>query len=249
MQEVVTLPTISDVAPERWAQLREQRFFFGHQSVGGDVLVGVEEVLAANPEVGLRVVETDDPAEMTEPGLYHARIGENGFPATKLESFLRITGASVADSGTAMLKFCYVDIQGDTDPHALFESYQRAIDSLRTSNPNLRIVHLTLPLRKDWGSLQHWYVTLKGVKDTHRRLNQIRQVYNERMRSTYGGKEPLFDIALYQSIGEDGRQQTVKFKGERVPVLASEWTYDGGHLNEAGRRRIGEAFLATLAGL
>lgn len=245
----VTVPTVEDVTAAEWQRLREQRFFFGHQSVGADVLNGVADVLKARPDLGLRVVETTDTAQMTVPGLYHAKVGRNGEPQSKLDEFVRLAGAGVADSGTAMLKYCYVDITGATDPDSLFETYRKAVDALRASNPGLRIVHLTLPLQKDWGTVQHLYVTIKGGRTTHRELNWIRQRYNERLRATYGGKEPVFDIALLESIGPDGRQRTARFRGERVPVLADEWTYDGGHLNEAGRRRIGEAFLATLAKL
>jgi hypothetical protein len=148
-----------------------------------------------------------------------------------------------------MMKYCYVDVTGQTDPVQLFDSYREAVDSLRASSPALSIVHLTMPLQKDWGTIHHLYVTMKGDRTTHRELNWIRQRYNERLRQTYGGKEPLFDVARLQSIGRDGRQRTARFRGQSVPVLAEEWTYDGGHLNEAGRRHVAEPFVVMLATL
>lgn len=243
------LPRLEDVTESQWEALRGGRFFFGHQSVGENVLTGVQELLAQHPHIGLDVLETADPSRMTEPALYHAKIGRNGEPATKLSEFATVASAGVAGSGTAMLKYCYVDVTRQTDPVQLFESYSEAMDSLRESNPGLRILHITLPLQKDWGTIHHLYVALKGDRTTHRELNWIRHRYNERLRRSYDGKEPIFDIARLQSIGRDGRERTVRFRGQRVPVLADEWTYDGGHLNEAARRRVGEAFLVMLATL
>lgn len=249
MVQVVELPTLSEVPSEAWQRLAQRRLFFGHQSVGNDILAGVEDVLKEHPEIQLRVEETADPAQMREPGLYHARIGENGAPETKLASFINIASAGVADSGTALLKYCYIDVNGETDPAALFEAYQRDVDALKMANPGLTILHVTLPLQTDWGEYFHWKRVIRGKLTTHRELNFIRQAYNERMRATYGGREPIFDLAHLQSVGPDGKVQTVRYRWTRVPILARAWTYDGGHLNEEGRRRVAEAFLVTLARL
>lgn len=241
------IPTLSAVSSEQWAALAEKRIFFGHQSVGGNVIDGVQELLAEHPEIPLKVVETEDPLSMEEPGLYHARIGENGAPMSKLEAFREIvSGASVAESGIAMVKYCYVDIEPETDPVALFETYREEVDALRERNPGLTIVHVTLPLREDPGVLAYWKARLRG-NPSEREVNLIRQRYNELMRTTYGGREPVFDLAGLEAAGPSGELSTVTFQGEEVPALAPDWTYDGGHLNEAGRRRIAEAFLVTLA--
>lgn len=250
MQQTPTpVPAIADITTEQWTRLADRRLFFGHQSVGGNILDGVAEVLRDHPEIPLRVIETADPAAMRGPGLYHARIGKNGEPETKLASFKQIAAAGMGEGGTAMVKYCYVDVTGRTDPVALFESYRREVDSLRAAHPGLTIVHVTLPLETDWGEYFHWKRVIRGQLTTHRELNFLRQRYNERLRETYGGREPVFDLAHLQSIGADGKVRTVRYRRTRVPILAREWTYDGGHLNEAGRRRIAEAFLATLASL
>jgi hypothetical protein len=248
-QAGVEVPKVSEVSTEQWQRLAERRLFFGHQSVGNDILAGVEDVLKEHPEIALRVVETMEPARMREPGLYHARIGENGAPETKLASFINIASAGVADSGTALLKYCYIDVSGETDPAALFEAYQRDVDALKAANPGLTILHVTLPLQTDWGEYFHWKRVIRGKLTTHRELNHIRQDYNERLRAAYAGREPIFDLAHLQSIGPDGKVHTVRYRRSRVPILARAWTYDGGHLNEEGRRRIAEAFLVTLARL
>ena len=111
-------------------------------------------------------------------------------------------------------------------------------------------MHATLPLQADNGFWFHLKTVLRGnARSSHRQLNLIRQTYNELLRKAYAGREPVFDLAGLESVAPDGRVVSVRHKGMRVPVLAHEWTYDGGHLNEAGRRRIAEAFLVSLARL
>jgi hypothetical protein len=246
-QQQVAIPSLRDVTDEQWRRLAQRRVFFGHQSVGEDILAGVAEVLREHPAIGLRVVETDDPARMREPGLYHARIGKNYHPRTKLERFRELVPAAMADGGVALLKYCYVDVNGKTDPGALFEEYRREVDALRAAHPRLTIVHVTLPLETDWGTYFHWKRVIRNQLTTHRELNRLRLAFNERMRAAYGGREPVFDLAHLQSVGPDGTVQAVRYRFRKVPVLARAWTHDGGHLNEPGRRRIAEAFLVTLA--
>jgi hypothetical protein len=242
------LPELAQVTPEEWQRLAARRLFFGHQSVGGNVIEGVQELLQANPAIPLRVVETNDPAQMAAPGLYHGYVGKNGEPETKLADFTRLA-AAVGDSGTAMVKFCYVDITAQTDPAALFARYKAAVDSLRARHPGLTIVHVTLPLQVDPGTMFHWRTVLRGKQTPYRTLNTIRAQYNQRMREAYDGHEPFFDLAHFQSILADGSVGRLTHKGFDVEYLAPEWTYDGGHLNEAGRKRIAQAFLVTLAKL
>ncbi len=251
MHEQTTPPflTLGSVTTAEWQRLASRRIFFGHQSVGGNVIDGVQELLRANPQIPLRIVQTADPAQMREPAIYHALIGKNEEPATKLSEFKRIVSAGVVDSGIAMLKFCYIDVSAETDPLALFAEYRRTVDSLRAAHPGLTIVHITLPLQIDPGTLFHWRTVMWGKVTPYRTLNGIRARYNSQLRATYGGHEPMFDLARLESTLSDGRIRSASYHGAPVPSLAAEWTTDGGHLNEAGRRRIAEAFLVMLAQL
>ncbi len=242
------LPELAQVTAEEWQRLADRRLFFGHQSVGGNVIEGVQELLRANPAIPLRIVETSDPVQMAAPGLYHGYVGKNGEPETKLADFARLA-AAVGDSGTAMVKFCYVDVTDATDPAALFARYKASVDSLRARHPGLTIVHMTLPLQVDRGTIFHWRTVIRGKQTSYRTLNAIRAQYNQRMRQTYEGREPFFDLAHFQSILADGSVGMLSHKGLDVEYLAPEWTYDGGHLNEAGRKRVAQAFLVTLAKL
>lgn len=239
--------SFEQVTPEQWDRLAHERIFFGHQSVGNNLLDGVRDVMASNPHIRLNIIETPDGSAIDGAGFYHANIGTNGAPSSKLAAF-RDAVPALGDSGTALLKYCYVDVNLESDPKAMFAEYQRTVEQIRAAHPNLKIVHITLPLTTDAGNLRYWAAAVRRLP-SHRQLNFIRHQYNEMLRTTYGGKEPIFDLARLESTEADGSEKLVRYKGQRVPVLSNAWTYDGGHLNEAGRRRLAEAFLTTLVSL
>src|SRR5688500_12337428 len=103
-------PAFESITPAQWDGLASQRIFFGHQSVGGNLMEGVQGVLAEHSSIPLRVVEISSPSELSTPAFYHAAIGTNGEPATKLAAFREIVTEGMGDRGIAVLKFCYVDV-------------------------------------------------------------------------------------------------------------------------------------------
>src|SRR5215471_601628 len=95
-------------------RLGRRRVFFGHQSVGMNLLDGVRELAERAPAAGIRVVETG-PVGLAPGTLAHAFLPENGDPMLKLKNFetaLAAGGPHAAD--VAILKFCYVDFTGHT---------------------------------------------------------------------------------------------------------------------------------------
>jgi hypothetical protein len=241
-----SIPSFDSITPAQWQRLVSRRVFFGHQSVGGNLLDGVRDLLGEHPSIPLRIVDVADSAEGGPSGLYHAAVGRNGEPASKLASFCEILTQRLKDADVALLKYCYVDVTTSTDPRALFEEYRAGVEDLRRRHPALQIVHVTLPLTADHGTLRYVAAVARGLP-TGRDLNLSRHEYNDLLRHTYGGRDLIFDLAQLESTGPDGRATLVRHRGKRVPVLASAWTYDGGHLNQAGRKHMAKVFLATLA--
>src|SRR5690606_23101634 len=139
---------LSEISDAEWSALSSQRIFFGHQSVGRDIMLGVERVPEQHPEIALALVRTDDPAAVDGAAFIEARIGRNREPATKTEAFLNVLGRGFGDEFgvLAMYKFCYVDINRDTDPEQLFSEYAGAIEDTRDRFPGVTIVHFTMPL-------------------------------------------------------------------------------------------------------
>ena len=129
------------------------------------------------------------------------------------------------------------------------ESDELLVLSLRARHPALTIVHVTLPLQIDPGTLFHWKTVVRGKQTPYRTLNTVRARYNALLREAYAGKEPFFDLAHFQALLPDGSIGAVRAGGLDVEYLAREWSSDGGHLNAEGQRRVAQAFLVTLAKL
>lgn len=216
--------------------------YFGHQSVGGNVLDGLKR-LAAQEGVELSIVE----GAPGTPGISHGYIGQNGDPAGKIQAFTAaVDGGKQAD--VALMKLCYVDFQAGTDPAALFARYQASLAALKQRHPGTTFVHLTAPLTTIQGGWKPLVKRLLG-RETSAPENARREAYNALVRTAYAGKEPLFDIARIESTRPDGSHAVVEWKGQQIPILASEYTDDGGHLNAAGQDRVAREFVAFLASL
>jgi hypothetical protein len=221
------------------------RVYFGHQSVGYNVVQGLAE-LAAEAGVPLRIFEISDSLRDAPTGFLHGRVGRNTDPVSKLESFRR-TVASAPGVDVALLKFCYVDFDDRTDAAALFARYQAAIAELRAVSPGTKIVHVTAPLTTVQGGLKAFVKELIGREPYGLADNLRREQYNELLRRAYEGREPVLDVARIESTTPDGRRFTVESGGKAVPAMVPAYTDDGGHLGPQGRRRVALELVSVLA--
>ena len=242
----VPRPDFTAVTPDRWRALSGERVFFGHQSVGGNIVDGIAAVLAEHPGIPLRVADAATLDSAGAPGIYHGLVGTNGDPASKTAAFDAIVDQGAP--GVGILKYCYVDVDGRSDPDSLFASYHREMVSLRARHPNLNIVHVTMPLTTIGGRRELVMARLRG-RTTSRDLNVIRNRYNALLRQAYANKEPVFDLARLESTHADGSRAFFVRGGDTVYTLAPEYTDDGGHLNASARHAAAREFLAVLAGL
>lgn len=216
---------------ERAARLR---VFFGHQSVGANVLDGVRELAR---EAGLEVK------------IAEALVGQNRDPASKLKAFAQALETRPGGVDVALVKFCYLDIDAATDADALFARYRAAIEALQARHPATSFVHVTAPLTTVQGGATAFVKKLLARAPWGTVENVRRERYNALLRKAYGGREPIFDLARVESEGPDGVRATVQWDGSVVPALAPAFTDDGGHLNAAGKRRAARELLAVLAAL
>lgn len=242
-----SMRSLSDVRAIEWEALANRRIFFGHQSVGRNILAGVRQVLEREPQITLRLVESENPGAIQGPAFIDANIGRNGDPESKANAFVRAIEQGFGDSGgIAMFKYCYVDVTPGTDIDKLFEDYATRIDSLKTVYPGLTIVHVTLPLKRLRGGKREWVKRLLG-RSTDMALHVKRNRYNELLRARYQGTDPIFDLAMLESTRADGSRSAIRYRGRTVYTLAPEWTDDGAHLNEAAQIRVAEQLLILLA--
>jgi hypothetical protein len=230
------------------ASLLAKKIFFGHKSVGADILEGVRDLMSEDPRLKLRIVASAAPESIPGPALIEAALGENGDPASKNRAFSAILERGMgAQGGIAAFKYCYADFHGASDPKAVFDEYRRSVSTLQRRYPLLRIVHITCPLTTADNTPGERIKAWLG-RVTASDLNARRNEFN-RLLKTYAGAGPVFDLAEVESTRSDGLRSYFRRGGQPVYTLAPEFTNDGGHLNQAGRRAAARRFLSVLANL
>jgi hypothetical protein len=229
-------------------RVAELRVFFGHQSVGNNLLDGVRE-LAQTQRVPLKVQEVRSAAGVPPGVLAHTYIAANRKPLAKIESFGEAMRRASPKVDIALMKLCYVDFDGGTDAGTLFAKYRETIEALKAKHPGTVFVHVTTPLTIAQTGPKAFIKKLIGRAPYGSVENVRREEYNSLVRQTYQGREPIFDLARLESRDPNGAMVTVEWQGKVVPAMAPAYTDDGGHLNELGRLRIAREFLSVLAGV
>lgn len=236
------------------SRLSRETIYFGHQSVGANIVDGIRDVLKDGPQPAWRIVELEDLGTAGTPSLVHSWIGRNGLPVSKLEDFSSILRRKAAPRfDVALMKFCFVDFSEETDVQDLFRRYVGTFDGLAEALPGTTFVHVTVPLTGSPGGLK-WRARnvvkrLLGRKVRGPRDNRTINDFNDLLRRKYLGKEPLFDLAALESTHADGSREMTGVGGHTLFSLAPEYTFDGGHLNETGRRMVALELLRYLAAL
>ena len=241
-------PEAISLTDEQVSRLERAKIFFGHQSVGADIMRGIRDLIDTDPRLKLNIVSSAEPQSVPGPAFIESPIGENRSPQSKDRAFADILAKGMgSQGGIAMYKYCYIDVDLDTDVSQLFANYRREMADLKTRYPSLTVVHITIPITVDDRSLKTTLKTLIG-RPTSRDINLKRNQFNALIREEYSG-EPVFDLAEVESTHLDGTRSFIEFRGQRVYTLAPEFTTDGGHLNSAGRRIAAERLLVLLARL
>jgi hypothetical protein len=249
---------LEDISNNAWNNLSSQRILFGHQSVGYNIITGVEDLKETHPQINLRIIDNKQPWELTTPGLIHFQVGNNTQPLTKIEEFSRIirTTAQQQNIDIAFFKFCYVDIRSDSNVEEVFRQYKNMMDELSQTFPDITFVVATVPLTQEEIGIRPW---LREVKKSLSQLvknspatppaNWQRKQFNELLRKEYEGKMPIFDLAQIESTLPDGSRHIAVKNGQEYFSLVPDYTDDGGHLNEIGRRVVAEKLLIFLTQL
>ena len=250
-QKKVTYTSIQQIPEATWKKLSEKKIFFGHQSVGFNIIDGIKDVMKEYPAIKLNIVETNDPGEFDKPVFEHSRAGKNIDPESKCDAFAEYLRNGIGKKADiAFLKFCYVDVRANSDVQKVFDYYKKTIESLEKEYPDVTFVHFTVPLTVTKTSIKTWIKKIIGKKDIWEYDDNIkRNEYNDLLRKYYSGKEPVFDIAEIESTYPDGKRCTFSKDGKTYYSLVPEYTNDGGHLNEKGRKIVAEKLLVLLANL
>lgn len=242
--------TLDSIKESTWEKLAGKKIFFGHPSVGDNMVDGINLLMNSNTSIKLNIVKTRDPAIFEEPVFAHDDVGKNDDPELKIRDFSELMESGIgARVNIALLKLCFWDISEEKDINAIFKEYVRTFSILKKEYPKTVFIHLTVPL-------MHYAETPEDRKERQAkgsvqtdRDNVKRNDLNRLIVNYYRGKEPVFDIAAIESTLPDGSRTSFYFGGVGYYCLAPQYTYDGGHLNQEGRRRMAEELLRTLASI
>src|SRR5437868_6810028 len=236
--------TSDSLSSASWALLTGARIYFGHQSVGGNIIEGLRDLSAAHADTPLRMVRSRDRSPIPS-ALVEFTIGENDRPESKMKDFAAaLEQIGETTPAIAIFKYCYLDITPGTNVDLLFASHRQAVNEIRLRHPNLTFVHVTAPLTRLESGPGYLAKRLLG-KPTTREANANRNRFNAMLREEYAG-EPLFDLAKVESTHPDRSRSFFRNGGDIVYTLAPELTDDGGHLNAAGRRAAAEEFAVAI---
>ena len=249
MDPVNRSPVFSDVSETEWKRLSGRTIYFGHQSVGNNILSGIRDVMKETSLVNLSIREVQTPEKVAGPVLVHSKVGKNEDTTSKIRDFTDYLKGGIGESAEiAFLKFCYLDVDAKTDIEKLFSEYRNYMSALRQMYPKTKFVHVTVPLKivqENYKSIIKKYTGFGSLWEYEDA--KARNRYNHLLRKEFEGKEPIFDVARYESTYPDGRRSGFRLKGEWYETMAPEYTDDGGHLNGTGRKEVAKQLLIFLA--
>ena len=256
-EKTTQLPGLEDVPASAWEKLAQKKIYFGHQSVGYNIMDGIKDIVKEKRQINLNIVETTNKADFKIGLFAHSSVGENRNIQSKIDDFSLMIGKIGGDNiDIAFFKFCYVDMTGEADVQNALANYSKKMAWLKEKFPKTTFIHVTVPLTsKPTGT----DAIIKKTKNIIKRIlgrpvynyydNIKRNQFNELLRNEYGGKELIFDLAKIESIDSNGNRSSFTKNDKIYYTLVQEYTNDGGHLNEKGRKNVAEQLLIFLANL
>ena len=256
-EETIKFPSIKDVPASAWEKLAQKKIYFGHHSVGHNIINGIKDLMKENPKIKLNIVETADQSNFKLGLFAHSGVGKNTDPKSKIDEFAKFINKGIGKKADiAFFKFCYVDVRTGTEVRNVFNDYKNIMSKLMNAYPDTKFIHVTVPLTTEPTVLQGLIRSAKNVikkiigrsvYDPHD--NQKRSLFNEMLIQEYHGKAPIFDLAKIESTFLNGTRCSFTKDGKTYYSMAPEYTNDGGHLNETGRKKVAEQLLILLANL
>lgn len=234
-------------AAELLEQVAGLKIYFGHRSVGNNILGGIEQ-WEQETGVSLKKVESKDFSSLGDASIVHFGVGSNSDPRSKIDEFVALVD-QIPNEGApvAFFKLCYVDITGDTDIDPLYEYYKERMLHLKENYPHIRFMISTVPLMGLQKGIKAVVKKILGRQPTGVLGNIKRNEFNERLIKDFRGVMPVFDLGGIESTRPDGTIETYSFKGKEYACMYKDYTYDYGHLTELGAKTLSYNLLAFLA--
>jgi len=242
------MESLKKITQEKWNQLSEQKIYFGRQSVGYNIMDGIEVILKENPNIKINIRKGHDANLFQNPVFAHDNVGSNRDPKFKIDDFCKTLENGLGNKvDIAGFKFCYVDIESGSDVKGIFAHYKKKMDEIAGKYPKVKIVHFTVPIKSLQSGVKGMIKKLLG-KDIGLKDNMTRQEFNELLIKEYKDQS-LFDLAKAESTYPNGKREFTEVNDQNIYTMIPAFTNDGGHLSKKGKLAIGSEFLIFLAEL
>lgn len=247
-----TPPATGPLTKAELQKATDARVLFVHQSVGRNVLDGMDDLrsdlgVSDPPSVDL----SRGSLPRTGPVLADAPAGKNGDPMAKIAAFKRYLDAGAgAGVEIALLKFCYSDIREAKGPgfsslDELFNAYIKTMTDLERAYPKVKFIYATVPVEN--------FEIKGGKRPDIPQANANRALFNTKLRAyARDNGKTLWDVARLQSTRPDGTRYLTRHNGSSHEGLAELYTRDGGHLDDRsglGRRVVASELVRLIAHL
>lgn len=246
-KEKVHYKSIKDVPASAWEAFSKKKIFFGHQSVGFNIMEGIEAVILENPKIKLNIVITSDPEKFNQPIFAHTTIGENENPQSKTDAFVNLLDNGIGRKvDMAAYKYCYIDTNSSSDVQKMFRHYQQQNQYLKNKYPDITFIHVTMPLTTIQTGIKAWIKKILGRPVGGIEENRKRNEFNALLLKEYKNKEPVFDLASVEATRPDQQKEKFIVDGKEYLSMFSDYSSDGGHLNRLGSKVVAEQFILAL---
>ena len=240
---------INLITSKQWDTLSGKKIYFGHQSVGNDIINGINIIIVENKSIKIRTVESYDLDKIDGGAFIHSRIGSNDNVFSKNEDFIKNLTNSIEGVDIAFIKYCYLDIGYSSDVQKIFLNYKDLFEKLKKKSPNTLFVVFTVPLTTIQDGPKAWIKSIIGKPVAGIDDNVKRNQFNKLIVDEFQGKMPVFDIAAIEATRPDGKKTIFEKNGIEYFAMYKGYSDDGGHLNIQGQKKVAEQLLVFLAGL
>ncbi|GAB6098051.1 hypothetical protein JCM14469_43060 [Desulfatiferula olefinivorans] len=239
--------SLNDVPDSTWQKLSKKKIYFGHQSVGYDIIEGIDLLKQKNTKIIINISETEKVSENENVNLFHSKVGQNRDPKSKDLDFISKIDKGIGNTvDIALYKYCYIDVTGESNVDEIVSGYLSTINKLSKKFPETTFVYMTVPLRTagiTWKTKLKLLMNKKNIWEIDDNIarNEFNILLKEKVR-----KSPVFDIASLESVHPDGSRETFKMNDKVYDAMYPGYTTDGGHLNDLGKQIIAEQFVLFL---
>ncbi len=245
--EQMKVDVMSNNQKENLEIIQKYKIYFGHRSVGTNILKGLEHINSKIDNSKSNIIDVEEALKEADSFFSHSLIGENGKPKTKCDDFAEMINDKIGKTvDIALFKFCYADFTKTSNVKPEFDYYKKMYNELTKNHPDIKFIHVTVPLKSGSTGIKKFIKRLLNKDDWSDAGNIKRNEFNELLLQEYKQDE-IFDLAKVQSTYQDGSRESFEKNGQTYYALISDFTTDGGHLNKKGGIFVAKELISFLS--